>query len=333
MYNRSNRCQTSCNTKNNALGSSTGRSMYNHTMMNPTSGACNTMRHECGHKKEMEYDCKKEMDYGCKKEMDCGCKREMDHGCMKEMDRGCMKEMDHGCKKEMECGCMKEMDHGCRREMDYGCMKEMDHGCKKEMECGCKKEMDHGCKKEMECGCKKEMECGCMKELSCDKEVQCDCEMNRGCNMNMNYGCEESSCCSPRMSHEEFYCLLHQLLQYEEGADAEFCKAKKDLQEVLGHLQYGIGCNTKIAELYCMINEWLDCYEEQNSCECNCNDSCRNMRCELHEMVETIHNMQKESCSHAYAACQCLMEAKKLTDCMLEFREKVMRNCYPRQCK
>ncbi|WP_330694200.1 hypothetical protein, partial [Lachnoclostridium sp.] len=287
-----------------------------------------------------------------RREMECGCGREMERGCGREMERGCMKEMDHGCRREMECDCMKEMDHGCMKEMDHGCRKEMECG-RREMECGCGREMERGCKKEMEC-CRREMECGCMKELSCEKEVRCECEMTpscgcqqnigcgcemeRGCGyeiernrrcMDMNCGCMES--CTSCLSHEEFNCLLHQLLQYEEGADVEFCKAKKDLEEAIARLQCGVGCNTKIHELYCMINEWLDCYEMEN-CQCSCNSNCREMRCELHEMVKEIHNLQNESCCHAFAACQSLAEAKKLTECMLAFREKVMRNCYPRQC-
>ncbi len=326
MRNR-NKNFTNCNNKVKAMNYNAGRSMYNRSMMNPAGGTRNTMQYDnC---------CRKEVDYGCRKEMDCGCMKEMDHGCMKEMDHSCRKEMDCGYKKEMDCGCMKEMDCGCMKEMDHGCRKEMDCGCKKEMECGCMKELS--CDKEMQCDCEMTLNCGCQKNMGCGCEVElnCNCEIERncGCNKDMSCGCQDNKCCSSGMSHEEFYCLLHQLLQYEEGAEEEFCKAKKELQEVLGHLQYGIGCNTKIAELYCMINEWLDCFERENSCQSSCNNNCRTMRCELHEMVEAIHCLQKESYSHAYAACQTLMEAKKLSECMLDFREKVMRNCYPRQCK
>lgn len=144
------------------------------------------------------------------------------------------------------------------------------------------------------CGCQRNMGCGCEVERGCGYEIERNC----GCNMDMS-GCMDS--CSSCMSLEDFYCLLHQLLQFEEGADVEFCKAKKNLEEVLEHLQYGIGCNTKIHELYCMINEWLDCYENENSCQCSCNNNCRNMRCELHEMVMEIHNLQKRKVAHMHA--------------------------------
>ena len=139
----------------------------------------------------------------------------------------------------------------------------------------------------------------------------------------------------------------------------EFMGAEKGLMDAKDCIKMGLCYNEKVKEISICMDESLESMNETDSCEthhachnrrntsnCGCNTNCNNscmqrceskkcdpcmkMRRELNEMLCNLNKVEEESLEHTQKAIDKLMEAKQLSQCICELKNKLAKNCYPK---